>query len=188
MWLDAWGVTMTGEMRQGLNAVKTDVGALKMDVGVLKMDVSALKTDVSVLKTDVGVLKTDVGVLKTDVSVLKTDVNALKMDVSVLKTDVNTLKTDVGVLKTDVSALKTITRNIAVTVAGHTGTFIRMEKQLAKLDELDGLKSSLEVFTSEIIASRHARTLTDKSFSDQQATLTDHELRLTRIELRGKQS
>ncbi len=165
---------MTREMRQGLNDVKAAVDAF----GVQMID----------MRTDINALKTDVGVLKADVSLLKTDVGVLKTDVSLLKADVSMLKTDVGVLKTDVNTLKTITRNIAVTVAGHTETFARMEKQLTKLDELDGLKSSLEIFTSEIIASRHARTLTDKSFSDQQATLTDHELRLTRIELRGKQS
>ncbi len=179
---------MTREMRQGLNDVKAAVDAFGVQMIDMRTDINALKTDVGVLKADVSLLKTDVGVLKADVSLLKTDVGVLKTDVSLLKADVSMLKTDVGVLKTDVNTLKTITRNIAVTVAGHTETFARMEKQLTKLDELDGLKSSLEIFTSEIIASRHARTLTDKSFSDQQATLTDHELRLTRIELRGKQS
>jgi len=80
------------------------------------------------------------------------------------------------------------TQNIAIVVTGHTQEFVQIKAKMAKLEEFDGLKKSLEVFTSEIIASRHERTLMGKGFFDQQATLTDHELRLTRIELRGKQT
>jgi len=38
------------------------------------------------------------------------------------------------------------------------------------------------------LASRSDRVLLGRSFSDQQVALTDHELRLTRLELRSKQS
>lgn len=126
--------------------------------------------------------------VKAAVGALGAQVNALQTDVGALKTDVGALKTDVGALKTDVAGLKTITHNLAITVTGHTEALARIEQRLTKLDELDGLKQSLEVFTAEIIASRHERALSGKSFSDQQAMLTDHELRLTRIELRSKQS
>ena len=126
--------------------------------------------------------------VKTAVGALGVQMNAMQTAIGTLETDAGTLKTDVSTLKTDVSELKTLTRNTAIVVTGHTEALARIEQRLTKLDELDGLKKSLEVFTSEIIASRHERTLMGKSFSDQQATLTDHELRLTRIELRGKQS
>ncbi len=158
---------MTGEMRQELNGVKTEVGALGVHVSCLTKDVGELRVQVGEVKKDVGELKVQMGEVKKDVS-------------------------EIGVQMTDTRSrldrLETITRNTAIVVTGHTETFVRMEKQLTKLDELDGLKKSLEIFTSEIIASRHARTLADKSFSDQQTMLTDHELRLTRIELRGKLS
>jgi len=85
-------------------------------------------------------------------------------------------------------SFETVVRNLMITLAGHTEALGRIEKKLVKLDELDGLKKSLEVFTSEIIASRHERTLLGKSFFDHESTLTDRELRLTRIELRSKQS
>lgn len=126
--------------------------------------------------------------MRQELNGVKAAVGALGAQVNALQTDVGILKTDVAGLKTDVAGLKTITHNLAVTVTGHTESLARIEQRLTKLDELDGLKKSLEVFTAEIIASRHERALTGKSFSDQQATLTDHELRLTRIELRGKQS
>lgn len=119
---------------------------------------------------------------------MRQELNGVKAAVGALGAQVDALQTDVGILKMDVAGLKTITHNLAVTVIGHTESLARIEKRLTKLDELDGLKKSLEVFTAEIIASRHERALTGKSFSDQQATLTDHELRLTRLELRGKQS
>lgn len=104
------------------------------------------------------------------------------------KTRLSVVETTMNNIDKLLTNIENTTRSIAITVAGHTEAFVRIEKKLEKLDELDGLKNSLEVFTSEIIASRHARTLTDKSFSDQQATLTDHELRLTRLEPRGKRS
>ena len=144
------------------------------------------------MRQELNGVKTEVGALGVRVSDLQKDVGELRVEMGGLKKDVGALAVQINdyMAGTDsrLDRLETITRNTAIVVTGHTETFVRMEKQLTKLDELDGLKKSLEVFTSEIIASRHARTLTDKSFFDQQSMLTDHELRLTRIELRGKQS
>jgi hypothetical protein len=114
--------------------------------------------------------------------------NEMRQKMNAVKERLGGVETKLTGLVSRLTTFENTTRGIAIVVAGHTAAFVRIEKRLEKLDELDGLKNSLEVFTSEIIASRHARVLTDKSFSDQQATLTDHELRLTRIELRGKQS
>lgn len=126
--------------------------------------------------------------LKTEVGALNVQVGALNVQVGALNVRVGALDERMGTVESRLTTVETTVRNIAIVVTGHTEAFVRIEKQLTKLDELDGLKKSLEVFTSEIIASRNARTLTDKSFSDHQSMLTDHELRLTRIELRGKQS
>ncbi|MDD5304062.1 MAG: hypothetical protein PHS14_13255 [Elusimicrobia bacterium] len=102
---------------------------------------------------------------------MRQELNGVKVAVSALGAQVNALQTDVGVLKTDVGALKTITHNLAITVTGHTEALSRIERRLTKLDELDGLKEILAACNAEVIASRSER-----------------ELRLTRIELRGKQS
>lgn len=71
-----------------------------------------------------------------------------------MRQEIGGLKTDMGEVKSRLTVVETTVRNIAIVVAYHTEAFGRIEKQLTKLDELDGLKNSLEVFTSEIIASR----------------------------------
>ncbi len=133
--------------------------------------------------------------LKTTVDGIVTTLDGHTRELSDLKTAVGGLTDTVAGL-TDIVAghtqeikeVKKTVRNIAITVAGHTETLFRMEKQLSKLDTLDVIVKNLEVFTAEIIASRHERTLMGKSFFDQQETLTDHELRLTKLEPRDKQS
>ncbi len=119
---------------------------------------------------------------------MRQEMNEVKTRLSGVETRLDRVETKLDGVDRRLTTVEKTTRNIAIVVAGHTEALGRIEKRLTKLDELDGLKKSLEIFTSEIIASRHARTLTDKSFFDQQSTLSDHELRLTRIELRDKQS
>lgn len=114
--------------------------------------------------------------------------NEMRQELNGVKAAVSALGVQVNALQTDVAEVKTFARNTAITVAGLAADSVQIKQQLTRLDELDGLKKCLEAFTSEILASRSERTLMGKSFTDQQATLTDHELRLTRIELRGKQS
>lgn len=126
--------------------------------------------------------------MRQELNGVKAAVSALGAQMNAMQTTVQTYETDVSALKADLREVKTLARNTAVIVAGLAEDSVQIKKQLAKLDELDGVKKCLEVFTSEILASRSERTLMGKSFTDQQATLTDHELRLTRIELRGKQS
>lgn len=126
--------------------------------------------------------------VKTRLGGVETRLGGVETRVSSVETKLSAVESRLTGVETRLDSVEKTTRNIAIVVTGHTEAFVRIENQLTKLNELDGLKKSLEVFTSEIIASRNARTLTDKSFFDQQATLTDHELRLTRIELRSKQS
>ncbi|MFI5360752.1 MAG: hypothetical protein ACHQ49_02180 [Elusimicrobiota bacterium] len=119
---------------------------------------------------------------------MRQELNGIKTELGAHTARLGGIESKLGVHDERLDRLETLARNTAVTVAGHTEALGRIEKQLVKLDELDGLKKSLEVFTAEIIASRHERALMGKSFFDQQSTPTDHELRLTRIELRDKQS
>lgn len=119
---------------------------------------------------------------------MRQEINEMQNRLGGVETRLGGVETRLGGVESRLDAVEKTTRNIAVVVAGHTEAFGRIEKQLTKLDELDGIKKCLEVFTAEIIASRHERALIGKTFFDQQTTLTDHELRLTRIELRSKQS
>ena len=90
-------------------------------------------------------------------------------------------------MRQELNDLKRTVRVIAIAVAGHTETLSRVEKQLDKhTGVLDVIVKRLETFTAEIIASRNERALMGKSFFDQQERLTDHELRLTRLEPRRK--
>jgi hypothetical protein len=158
---------MSEDMRQEMNGVKTRLGGVETVLG-------GVVTKLNVVEIKLGVIETRLGAVETKLDVVETKLGAVE--------------TKLDAVETRVAAVENTTRNIAVIVAGHAEAFVRIEKQLTKLDELDGLKKSLEVFTSEIIASRSARTLTDKSFSDHRTMLADHELRLTRIELRSRQS
>lgn len=110
----------------------------------------------------------------------------MRQEMNGMKTRLAGVETRLGGVEVRLGGVEKAVRNIAVVVAGHTETLVRLEQKLTKLDELDGLKTCLEVFTTEIIASRHERALAGKTFNDQQAMLTNHELRLTRIELHNK--
>jgi chromosome segregation ATPase len=123
--------------------------------------------------------------LKTSVCALETRVGNLETSVNGLKTSVCALEMRVGSLETSVNGLKTTVRSLVITVSGHTEALARVEIQLAKNSgTLDRIVNAIESFSAEIIAARRERTLMGKSFFDQQETLTDHELRLTRLETR----
>ena len=133
-------------------------------------------------------MRQEMNEVKTRLSGVETRLSGVETRLSGVETRLDHVETKLDRVDVRLTTVEKTTRSIAIVVAGHTEALGRIEKQLTKLDELDGFKKSLEVFTSEIIASRHARTLTDKSFFDQQSTLSDHELRLTRIELKDRQS
>jgi len=172
---------MSNEMRQEMNAVKERLGGVETKLGAVATKLDAVATKLDAVEIKLDAVETKLDVVETKLDVVETKLGAVE-------TKLDSVEAKVTGLDSRLTTVENTTRGIAIVVAGHTEAFVRVEKRLEKLNELDGLKNSLEVFTSEIIASRHARVLTDKSFSDQQSTLTDHELRLTRIELRGKQS
>lgn len=96
------------------------------------------------------------------------------------------MRRELNQVKQELTEVKTVVRSLVVKVNAHDERFDRIEKRLEKLDLLDGIQRSLEVFTAEIIASRNERALMGQSFSEQRSALLDHELRLTRLERRVK--
>ncbi|MFI5363913.1 MAG: hypothetical protein ACHQ49_18280 [Elusimicrobiota bacterium] len=138
------------------------------------------------MKQVIQTMKQDIGTLKADVVVLKTDVSVLKTDVSVLKTDVSVLKTDVSVLKTDVSALRATTTKIAAEVSRIDGQIGDLATRAEMKKGFGDVLGRFDDFASEIKASRDQRRLQDESFKQAHVQLTDHELRLYRLEHQEK--
>lgn len=147
----------------------------------MRQEMNEVKARLSGVETTMGAVVARLGAVET-----RLDTVEIKLDA--VETKLDAVEVKVTNIDTRLSSVEKTTRNLAVVVAGHTEAFVRIEKQLTKLDELDAIKRILENFTSEIIASRHERTLMGKGFFDQQETLTDHELRLTRLERDRKPS
>lgn len=105
-----------------------------------------------------------------------------------LTTDVSGLKTDVSELRTDVAELRATTRRTAIEVARIGGQMQDFATRAEMAKGFNDVLSKLDDFADEVKASRRERALQDKSFNSLNERLGDHELRLTRIELREKQS
>jgi hypothetical protein len=105
-----------------------------------------------------------------------------------MKHDIETMKRDIGTLKADVSALRASTTKIAVE-ASRIGVQINDLATHAEVSKGFGdVMRSLDAFAGEAKASRDQRTLQDRSFNLLNEKLTDHELRLTRLEPRERKS
>lgn len=65
-------------------------------------------------------------------------------EMNAVKTRLNGVETKLNDVDMRLTTVEKTTRNIAIVVAGHTDAFVRIEKQLTKLDELDGIKKCLE--------------------------------------------
>lgn len=146
---------------------------------------AATKADLNSMRSDMNLMRSDLDNVKSDLNIVKSDLNIVKSDMNLMRSE---LKTDISGLKTEVANLQESNRKIAMTVSGLAAEFTGFKIQLRKLDEFDVLKKGVETFMSEIITLRNERVLSGETFREQQATLTDHELRLTRLELRGKQA
>lgn len=77
---------------------------------------------------------------------------------------------------------------VVVTVSGHTEHLIRIDEKLKKLDLLDRIAQSMDALAGDLKSSRAERALSDLSFREQQATLSDHEVRIHRLERNTKPS
>lgn len=102
--------------------------------------------------------------MRQELNGVKAEMAGLKHSVGVLEASVDALKASVGKLETRVGRLEATTFKLVAASIRHDESFKRLEKKMEKLDALDGLKTTLEKFTSEIIASRKERFLTGKSF------------------------
>ena len=99
-----------------------------------------------------------------------------------------TMRRELNQVKQKLAEVEIVVRSLVIKVNAHDERFDRIEKRLEKLDVLDTIQSTLEAFTSEIIASRKDRALMGLSFAEERAALLDHELRITRLERRDKPS
>jgi len=98
------------------------------------------------------------------------------------------MRREIGELRRDMSDVKRTLRNVVAAIARHEEHFVRINEKLKKLDVLDQIKSTMDALAGEIKSSRDERALSDKTFRDQQTPLTDHELRLFRLERNAKPS
>jgi chromosome segregation ATPase len=112
----------------------------------------------------------------------------MQVEIAAVTTSVKNLEGTVQTMGADLTDLRGTVRRLAVKVANHDVRFDRIDEKLKKLDVLDQIKSSMDEMTGELRASRSERALFAQSFRDQQETLTNHELRLTRLERGGKPS
>jgi hypothetical protein len=125
--------------------------------------------------------------VKAEVAGLGSRMDRFQASMDGLRSDVDGMKSHLGVADRRLDRLEATTRKIAVVVAGHAEQFDRINEKLDKISVLD-IKKSLDACMAEVIASRNERALMGRSFSDQQETLVDHELRLTRLERDRKPS
>jgi hypothetical protein len=95
-------------------------------------------------------------------------------------------------MKREIAALKATDRRLAAGFALMVQRFDRLDRLIDRVGSLEGkmdsLVKSVEGLTAEVLASRSDRLLFNKSFGEHHAVLTDHELRLTRLELRAKRA
>lgn len=83
--------------------------------------------------------------------------------------------------------LEAMTRRIAVTVSRHEETFDRMESRLVKLDQWDNLVGMVEKTVAAAESFQDFKTVSDRSLGEHYDVLTDHELRIHRLERRDKE-
>lgn len=99
------------------------------------------------------------------------------------------MRKDIAGLKADTAELKTVTRNLAAALSGLPQFMTETSKRLDRMEAAMGrLTGAADACMAEVLTSRRERLLRDKTFNDQQAVLTDHELRLTRLELRAERA
>ncbi|NNN04622.1 MAG: hypothetical protein HKL90_01845 [Elusimicrobia bacterium] len=179
---------MSKDMRQELLGLKGAVDSLGSSVGILSADVKDLRVDLDALGVDVKGLRVDLDALGVDVKGLRVDLDALGSDVKGLRVDLDALGSDVKNLRTDINDMRGTMRSLVIVVARHEERFDRIDEKLKKLDVLDQMKGSMDALAGELASSRRERALSDISFRDHRDLLTDHELRLVRLERRDKPS
>jgi len=98
----------------------------------------------------------------------------MQLQLDGIRTEMAGMQQRMGGMEQRLGAVEQTVHNIAVTVARHEGYFVQITDKLKKLDILDQIKSTLDAVAGHLQSSRDERALSDKSFREQQATLSDH--------------
>lgn len=104
------------------------------------------------MRQEMNEVKTRLGGVETKLTGVETKLTGVETRLTGAEARLTGVEKKLDDVDMRLTTVEKTTRNIAIVVAGHTEAFDRIEKKLTKLDELDGLKNSLEVFTSEILA------------------------------------
>ena len=100
------------------------------------------------------------------------------------------MKADVERLKAETGNLRVTLRNVAHAVARMEGAIAEltdyMKHRVATKRDLNAVITCIDDFSAEVKTSRNERVLWDKTYNELKERVDDHELRITRQELRGK--
>ena len=119
---------------------------------------------------------------------MQLQLDGIKTELSGVQQRLGDVETRLGGVETRLGSVEKTVRKIAVTVSRHEDYFVQMKEQLKKLDALDEIQKTMTALAGDLTSSRAERALSDKSYRDQQATLSDHEVRIHRLERNSKPS
>jgi len=126
--------------------------------------------------------------IKTELSGVQQRLGDVETRLDGVETRLDGVETRLGGVETRLGGVEKTVRKIAVTVSRHEDYFVQMKEQLKKLDALDEIQKTMAALAGDLKSSRAERALSDKSYRDQQATLSDHEVRIHRLERNSKPS
>jgi chromosome segregation ATPase len=126
--------------------------------------------------------------IKTELSGVQRRLGAVESRLDGVETRLGGVETRLDGVETRLDGVEKTVHNIAVTVSRHEGYFFEIKEQLKKLDALERIERTMDALAGELKSSRAERALSDKSYRDQQATLSDHEVRIHRLERNSKPS
>lgn len=119
---------------------------------------------------------------------MQQDIRRLQRDMSDVKHRLGGVERRLDKVEGRLGKVETTLHNVVVVVSAHSERFDRLDEKLKKLDVLDQIKSTMDALAGDLKSSRDERALSNKTFREQQATLTDHELRIFRLERNAKPS
>jgi len=119
---------------------------------------------------------------------MQLQLDGIKTELSGVQQRLGDVETRLDGVETRLGGVEKTVRKIAVTVSRHEDYFVQMKEQLKKLDALDEIQKTMAALAGDLKSSRAERALSDKSYRDQQATLSDHEVRIHRLERNSKPS
>ena len=141
--------------------------------GKMEKDISGIKVEMSGMKEDISGIKVDMSEMKEDISDLKAGQKKLEADISELKQGQKNLETDVTELKQGQQNLETMMLKVIEELTFIKKVVINIENDLRpQVKTLFDADQSRHYETSEL---KHI-------CREQQEKLTDHEIRISRLE------